>query len=117
MSRLDEFRSFRESMNRRLLDTGSLSTRRFFALDSAVYEDGALSRKTKEMLGLVASLVLRCDDCITYHIIMGVETGATRNELMECMDIALVVGGSIVIPHIRRAAELMDELFEGDRNE
>ncbi|HAA85780.1 MAG TPA: carboxymuconolactone decarboxylase family protein [Kosmotogaceae bacterium] len=112
MSKLEEFRSYRERMNKRINDIGSLNVKRFFALDSAVYRDGYLPRKTKEMLGLVASLVLRCDDCVSYHIVAGLESGITRDEIMECMEVALIVGGSIVIPHMRRAVELMDELFE-----
>jgi AhpD family alkylhydroperoxidase len=108
--RLAEFRRFRERMNDRILETGTLETRRFFALDGRVYDDGALPGKTKELLGLVASLVLRCDDCVTYHLVRCREEGATRAELTEAMDIGLVVGGSIVIPHLRRAVDALDRL-------
>lgn len=108
--RLAEFRRFRERMNDRILETGTLETRRFFALDGRVYEDGALPGRTKELLGLVASLVLRCDDCVTYHLVRCREEGATREELTEAMDVGLVVGGSIVIPHLRRAVDVLDRL-------
>src|SRR5690606_40151749 len=100
---LNEFRAFRERMNDRLLGADNLDIKRFFALDSRVYEDGALPARTKELLGLVASLVLRCDDCITYHIIRCVEEGITDEEFFEAFSVGLVVGGSIVIPHLRRA--------------
>ena len=111
MSReLEEFREFREKMNARILASGHRDIRRFFALDTRAYEDGALPGKTKELLGLTASMVLRCDDCITYHVLRAAEEGATRAMLVESLDIALLVGGSIVIPHARRAYERMDEL-------
>jgi AhpD family alkylhydroperoxidase len=84
-------------------------TRRFFSLDGKTYEDGALSAKTKELLGLVASMVLRCDDCIAYHIDQCVNVGVTDDELWEAFDVALIVGGSIVIPHLRRGVEFLDE--------
>lgn len=107
---LEEFRKFRERMNERILEADNLEIRRFFALDSRVYEDGALPARTKELLGLVASLVLRCDDCITYHIIRCVEEGITDEELFEAFSVGLVVGGSIVIPHLRRAVARLDEV-------
>jgi AhpD family alkylhydroperoxidase len=109
-TRLAEFRSFRERMNRRILEADNLEIRRFFALDDRAYQDGALDRRTKELLGLVASLVLRCDDCISYHMIRCREEGVSEEELFETLSIGLVVGGSIVIPHLRRAVALMDEL-------
>jgi len=112
-SRLDEFRQFRERMNKRILEEDNLVIKRFFALDTQTYNEGALSTKTKEMLGLVASMVLRCDDCIAYHIIRCVGEGVTREELFEVFSVALVVGGSIVIPHLRRAVALLDELEAG----
>jgi AhpD family alkylhydroperoxidase len=111
MGRLEDFRSYRERMNERLLATGTVNTRRFFALDTATYRDGALDTRTKELLGLAASLVLRCDDCIAYHVIRALEEGADEAALMETLDIGLVVGGSIVIPHVRRARELLDEIL------
>ena len=111
MGRLDDFRAYRERMNARLLETGTVNTKRFFNLDTAAYRDGALDARTKELLGLVASLVLRCDDCIAYHVIRALEEGADADQLAETLDIGLVVGGSIVIPHVRRARELLDELL------
>ncbi|HEX6938146.1 MAG TPA: carboxymuconolactone decarboxylase family protein [Longimicrobiales bacterium] len=107
---LEEFRQFRERMNERLLAADNLEIRRFFALDSRAYEAGALPSRTKELLGLVASLVLRCDDCITYHLIRCVEEGVTDEELFETFSIGLIVGGSIVIPHLRRAVARLDEI-------
>ena len=107
---LDAFRRFRERMNERILEAGNLDIRRFFALDGRVYEDGALDVRTKEMLGLVASLVLRCDDCITYHMVRCTEEGLSDEEFMEVLSVGLVVGGSIVIPHLRRAVATLDEL-------
>jgi AhpD family alkylhydroperoxidase len=110
--RLTEFRAFRERMNDRILQADNLEIKRFFALDSRTYEPGALPGKTKELLGLVASMVLRCDDCITYHLVRCKEEGATDDELLETFSIALVVGGSIVIPHLRRAVETLDQLSD-----
>jgi AhpD family alkylhydroperoxidase len=107
---LEEFRSFRERMNDRILGSGNLEIRRFFALDSRAYEPGALDAATKELLGLAASLVLRCDDCITYHVIRAVEEGASDAQIQETFSIGLVVGGSIVIPHLRRAFATLDEV-------
>lgn len=111
--RLKEFREFRERMNERILEAGNLEIKRFFALDGRVYEEGALPTKTKELLGLVASLVLRCDDCISYHVIRCREEGVTAEEIFESLSIGLVVGGSITIPHLRRAVALLDELEAG----
>jgi len=124
MGRYEDFQAYRTKMNCRILgdDTqrghhpdgsarpgGTLVTRRFFGLDGKTYEDGALPAKTKEMLGLVASMVLRCDDCIAYHIDQCIQAGATDAELWETFDVALIVGGSIVIPHLRRGVEFLDE--------
>jgi AhpD family alkylhydroperoxidase len=106
---LAEFRLFRERMNTRILGENNLVINRFFNLDGRAYESGALSVKTKELLGLVASLVLRCDDCITYHIVRCAEEGVSRDEVFETMSIGLIVGGSIVIPHLRRAVDRWDE--------
>lgn len=110
MSNLEEFRKFRETMNERILAADNLEIRRFFALDSRVYEAGALDTKTKELLGLVASLVLRCDDCITYHVVRCLEEGVREKEMFEAFSVGLVVGGSIVIPHLRRAVATLDQL-------
>jgi AhpD family alkylhydroperoxidase len=107
---LSEFREFRERMNARILESGNLDIRRFFALDSRVYDDGALPTRTKELLGLVASLVLRCDDCVSYHLVRCVEEGLSDQEITETLSVGLVVGGSIVIPHLRRAIATLDEL-------
>ena len=110
---LEEFRRERERLNEKLLGTGHKGIQRFFALDHQAYQaGGALSPKVKELMGLVASLVLRCDDCITYHVIRCVEEGATREEFLDTFNVALVVGGSIVIPHLRRAMERMEEAQE-----
>lgn len=113
MGRLEEFRAYRERMNARILDGGTQTTRRFFNLDGAAYRDGALDARTKELIGLAASLVLRCDDCVAYHIIRSLEEGATEAQVVETLDIGLVVGGSIVIPHLRRGRELLDEILAG----
>lgn len=111
MSRqLEEFREFREKMNERILDSGHREIKRFFALDTRAYEEGALPVKTKELLGLTASMVLRCDDCITYHVVRCKEEGVTRAEFLDTFNVALVVGGSIVIPHMRRALARLEEL-------
>jgi AhpD family alkylhydroperoxidase len=107
---LKDFREFREKMNSRILESGNLEIKRFFALDTRAYEAGALPVKTKELLGLVASLVLRCDDCITYHIVRCQEEGVTRDEFLDAFNVALVVGGSITIPHLRRAVATLDEV-------
>jgi len=108
--RLKEFREFRERMNARIHESGNLDIKRFFALDSRAYEAGALPVKTKELMGLGASLVLRCDDCVTYHLVRCREEGVTRDEFFESFNVALVVGGSITIPHLRRAVDTLDEL-------
>jgi AhpD family alkylhydroperoxidase len=107
---LEEFRRFRERMNAEILGENNLVVNRFFALDGRAYEEGALDVKTKELLGLVASLVLRCDDCITYHVIRCREEGVTRAEAFEALSIGLIVGGSIVIPHMRRAVARWSEV-------
>lgn len=112
--RLHEFRAFRERMNARILEAGNLEIKRFFALDTRAYETGALDVKTKELLGLVASLVLRCDDCVTYHVIRCKEEGVTDAEFFETFNVGLVVGGSIVIPHLRRAVDMLDRLNAGE---
>jgi AhpD family alkylhydroperoxidase len=124
MGRYEQFQQYRSRMNCRILGDdaergtradgsprpgGTLVTRRFFALDHKTYEDGALPARTKELLGLVASMVLRCDDCIAYHIDQCVKAGISDEELWEAFDVALIVGGSIVIPHLRRGVEFLDE--------
>jgi len=110
--RLQQFRQFREQINERVRAQKHLGINRFFTLDTKAYEDGALDARTKELAGLSASLVLRCDDCITYHVIRCKELGVTDAELFEILNVGLIVGGSIVIPHLRRAVSLLDELNE-----
>ena len=109
-SSLDEFDAFRTRMNDVILGAGNLTINRFFALDHRAYEPGALGTKQKEMLGLVSSLVLRCDDCVTYHVVRCHAEGVTREEFLEIFSVGLVVGGSIVIPHLRRAMEKLEAL-------
>jgi AhpD family alkylhydroperoxidase len=106
---IEEFNDYRKRMNERILGSDHLGIKRFFALDHQAYEGGALDAKTLELLGLVASLVLRCDDCITYHVLQCAATGVSREEFLDTFNVALVVGGSITIPHLRRAFERMDE--------
>ena len=110
--KLNEFKKYREKMNEKILNSGNKQITRFFALDSRAYEEGALSVKTKELLGLVASTVLRCNDCISYHIINCVKEGVTPAEFYETMNVALIVGGSIVIPHLRKAVEVYEECLQ-----
>jgi AhpD family alkylhydroperoxidase len=110
MSKLDDFRSERTRMNDRIAEIDHLGIKRFFNLDTAAYKDGALDAKTKELLGLVASTVLRCNDCIDYHLIQCVEAGCSDAELYDALNVALVVGGSIVIPHLRHAVATVDTL-------
>ncbi len=112
--RFEEFKARREAGNRAVLDTENLVIKRFFSLDSACYRDGALSGKTKELLGLVASMVLRCNDCIDYHLEQCVAAGYGRAELDEAIGVALVVGGSIVIPHARHARLTLDQMSAED---
>lgn len=112
---LEEFRRFRERMNEAILDENNLVVNRFFALDGRAYDAGALDARTKELLGLVASLVLRCDDCVTYHLVRCAEEKISRAEIFETLAIGLVVGGSITIPHLRRAVARWQEL-EGVRD-
>lgn len=114
MGRYEDFQAFRARLNERILQPpegkapATLVTKRFFNLDAKAYESGALPERTKEMLGLAASAVLRCDDCIAYHIDRCVELGVSDEELLEVLDVALIVGGSIVIPHLRRGVDFLD---------
>jgi AhpD family alkylhydroperoxidase len=110
--RVDEFNEFRTRMNKRILDMDNRAVKRFFGVDTLTYEPGALDARTKEMLGLVASLVLRCDDCVSYHIIQCKEAGVTDEELFDIFSVGLVIGGSIVVPHMRRAVAFLDEWNE-----
>ncbi len=110
--RVEEFQSFRRKLNERILGADNRSIKRFFGVDTLTYEPGKLDRKTKEMLGLVSSMVLRCDDCVSYHIMECKKEGVTDEEIFEIFSVALTVGGSIVIPHLRRAVAFLDELNE-----
>lgn len=114
-NRLDEFETYRARMNGRIAEIDHLGIKRFFNLDTSAYYDGALSGKTKELLGLVASMVLRCNDCIDYHILQCVDAGWTDPELYDAFNVALVVGGSIVIPHLRHAVESLDLCREKEK--
>jgi AhpD family alkylhydroperoxidase len=107
-NRLDEFQSYRARMNERILAIDHQGIKRFINLDTMAYKDGALPARQKELLGLVASMVLRCNDCIDYHILQCVQAGWKNEELCEAFNVALVVGGSIVIPHLRHAVETLD---------
>ena len=108
--RLADFEKLRAELNEEILQCGHLGMKRFFALDHQAYEPGALPTKTKELLGLVTSAVLRCDDCITYHLVRCGEVGWKREEVIDALSVALVVGGSIAIPHVRRAFARMREI-------
>ncbi len=107
-NRLDDFKSYRLRMNSRIAEIDHLGIKRFFNLDSRAYNDGALDGKTKELLGLTASMVLRCNDCIDYHVVQCVDAGWKDEELYDAFNVALIVGGSIVIPHLRHAVETLD---------
>jgi AhpD family alkylhydroperoxidase len=110
MSALEEFNDYRTRMNEKILGADNLVLKRLFNLDTNTYQEGALSTRTKEMLGLVASMVLRCDDCVKYHLIKCQEQGLSSAEVYEIFAVANIVGGTIVIPHTRRAAEFWDEI-------
>ncbi len=104
------FSEERERLNEIVFSNEHLGIKRFFALDEQAYHAGALDKQTKELIGLVASMVLRCDDCINYHLMKVREAGTTKEQIFEAFNIALIVGGSIVIPHLRRAAEKLESL-------
>jgi AhpD family alkylhydroperoxidase len=108
---VSETKLYRSEMNEKILNSGFRDFNKFFALDNKAYINGALPAKTKELMGLSASMVLRCNDCIFYHIDRSIAEGATREELYETFNVALIVGGSIVIPHLRYAFEVMEEIF------
>lgn len=112
---IEKFQKQREELNQLVMEYAGQGTKRFYSLDSQAYKEGALSGKTKELLGLVASFVLRCDDCIKYHIIRCFEEGVSDRELEEALFIGLVVGGTITIPHQRRAIQAWDELKQKDK--
>ncbi len=114
---ISETIKYRTAMNDKILNSGFRDYKKFFALDNKAYINGALPAKTTELMGLVASMVLRCKDCIFYHIDRSIQEGATREELHESFNIALIVGGSIVIPHLRYAFEIMGEIIIDKENE
>lgn len=114
-NRLQRFRKKRARMNEEIMELDHLGIKRFFNLDTAAYRDNALPARTKELLGLVASTVLRCNDCIDYHLEQCAETGSTKDEIVDALDVALVVGGSIVIPHLRHAVETIEILEKEGR--
>ena len=107
---IDDFNSYRAKMNDKILASGNKVMKRIYSIDTLTYQDGALSTKTKEMLGLVSSMVLRCDDCVKYHLGKCHELGVTTDEVFEIFSVANLVGGTIVIPHTRRAVEYWEEL-------
>ena len=107
---IKDFREYRAKMNEKILASGDKVMKRIYSLDTLTYQDRALDSKTKEMLGLVSSMVLRCDDCIKYHLEKCFELGVTTEEVFEIFGVANLVGGTIVIPHTRRAVEYWDEL-------
>jgi AhpD family alkylhydroperoxidase len=110
---IQEFNDYRQKMNDVILSKDNLVLKRLWNLDTNTYDDGALDKKTKEMLGLVASMVLRCDDCIKYHLQKCHELGLSTNEVYEIFAVANIVGGTIVIPHTRRGAEFWEALVNG----
>lgn len=114
-NKVTEFNEYRSKMNEKILATDNKVIKRIFNLDTNVYTDGVLPKKTKELLGLVASAVLRCDDCIAYHLETAYKTGVSKEEMMETMSIATLVGGTIVIPHLRRAVEFWEALEAQDQ--
>jgi AhpD family alkylhydroperoxidase len=107
---IKNFREYRERMNKIILDIDDKNIKRFFALDDRIYNKGALDKKTKELLGLVASTVLRCNDCIFYHLDQCFKEGVKDEELYETVGIALIVGGSITIPHIRYIFDIWEQM-------
>lgn len=117
MNQVEEFNSYRERMNDVILKDNNKIIKRIFNLDTNAFAPGALDVKTKELLGLVASTVLRCDDCIKYHLETSFKEGITKEEVMEAMGIATLVGGTIVIPHLRKAYEFWDDLESLDMSE
>ena len=110
--KIDEARAYRSEMNNQILGSDFLPFKRFFALDSGAYREGAIPVNYKELMGLVGSMVLRCNDCIFYHIDRCITIGVSQEELLEAMNIALIIGGSIVIPHLRYAFDIMEQLFQ-----
>ena len=110
-NKLAKTRKYRLDMNEKILNSGFNDYKKFFALDNKAYVEGEIPVKYKELMGLVGSMVLRCNDCIFYHIDRCITEGASEQELHEAMNIALIIGGSIVIPHLRHAVDIMEEIF------
>lgn len=110
MNKVEEFNAYRSKMNEKILNADNKVLKRIFNLDTNAYSEGALDVKTKELMGMVASMVLRCDDCIKYHVQKCFELGVTKEQMFEAFAIANLVGGTIVIPHLRRAVEFWEEL-------
>lgn len=110
MNLIEEFNAYRSQMNEKIMAEDNKVIKRFFNLDTNTYAEGALDVKTKEMIGLACSMVLRCDDCIKYHLGKSFEAGVSRKEVFEVFSIGMIIGGSIVIPHLRRAVEYWEEL-------
>ncbi|MUP44142.1 carboxymuconolactone decarboxylase family protein [Gramella sp. BOM4] len=115
IDKVDEFNSYRAKMNDKILSENNKVLKRIFNLDTNAFTEGALDKKTKELLGLVASTVLRCDDCVKYHLESSYKSGVSREEVMETLSIGTLIGGTIVIPHLRRAFEYWEALEESDR--
>ena len=113
-NKVEEFNEYRKKMNDKLLSNDNKVIKRIFNLDTNAFTEGHLPVKTKELLGLVASAVLRCDDCIQYHLETAYKNGVSKEEIMETMSIATLVGGTIVIPHLRRAYEYWETLEQND---
>ncbi|MFN8208426.1 MAG: carboxymuconolactone decarboxylase family protein [Bacteroidales bacterium] len=116
-NKVKEFREYRKMMNERILAKANTPIKRIYSLDTLTYQEGALSTKTKEMLGLATSMVLRCDDCVKYHLEQCFEQGLTTEELFDIFAVSNLVGGTIVIPHTRRALEYWEELCEKEENQ
>jgi len=117
MKDLNEFNRFRKELNEKILNCGHLGLKRFWALDSRAYEKNTLDEKTLELLGLTTSMVLRCDDCVAYHIIRCVQLGFTNAELHDALNVCVIVGGSITVPHIRRAFETLEKCRELEKSD
>ncbi|MCP9198286.1 carboxymuconolactone decarboxylase family protein [Gramella sp. GC03-9] len=115
INKVDEFNSYRAKMNDKILSENNKVLKRIFNLDTNAFSEGALDKKTKELLGLVASTVLRCDDCVKYHLESSYKSGVSREEVMETLSIGTLIGGTIVIPHLRRAFEYWEALEESDK--
>lgn len=112
MGLVEDFNANRARLNEKVLATNDKVVKRVYSLDAVTYQEGALDVRTKELIGLTTSLVLRCDDCVKYHLGKCHEVGLSKEQIVEGMSVALLVGGTIVIPHLRRAVEYLDELCQ-----